>query len=146
MEITRELKEAVAKQEGTVHDMGKPTVEIKDQMAEEVQSVHEQLETIAANAKGGPQRSYSDSPDPPTIRIDNVSRIVVLGERNEVRTEITEMLGRESDTEVAKIAWLSERDIPEVYGSMVVYLKKRREARRFINEGFLRAGGESGST
>ncbi|RKK11078.1 hypothetical protein BFJ66_g17328 [Fusarium oxysporum f. sp. cepae] len=40
--------------------MGKSMVEIKNQMAEEVQSVREQLETIAANAKGGPQRSYSD--------------------------------------------------------------------------------------
>ncbi|KAJ0136971.1 Uncharacterized protein HZ326_20047 [Fusarium oxysporum f. sp. albedinis] len=67
-------------------------------------------------------------------------------ERNEVRTEITEMLGRENDTEVAKIAWLSKRDIPKLYGSMVVYLKKRREPRRFINEGFFRAGGESGTT
>ncbi|EXL64096.1 hypothetical protein FOPG_19633 [Fusarium oxysporum f. sp. conglutinans race 2 54008] len=56
------------------------------------------------------------------------------------------MLGRENDTEVAKIAWLSKRDIPKLYGSMVVYLKKRREPRRFINEGFFRAGGESGTT
>ncbi|KAI8416573.1 hypothetical protein FOFC_02885 [Fusarium oxysporum] len=60
MEMTRELKEAVAKQEETVHDMGKQMVEIKDQIAEEVQRVREQLETIAANATGGPQRSYFD--------------------------------------------------------------------------------------
>ncbi|RKK45061.1 hypothetical protein BFJ69_g18273 [Fusarium oxysporum] len=80
------------------------------------------------------------------IRVDNVSRIAVLNERNEVRTEITEMLGRENDTEVAKVAWLSKRDVPKAYGSMVVYLKKRSEARRFINEGFFVAGGESGTT
>ncbi|KAI3572210.1 hypothetical protein IWW34DRAFT_893440 [Fusarium oxysporum f. sp. albedinis] len=60
MEMTRELKEAVAKQEETVHDMGKQMMEIKDQVAEELQRVREQLETIAANATGGPQRSYSD--------------------------------------------------------------------------------------
>ncbi|RKK65382.1 hypothetical protein BFJ68_g18659, partial [Fusarium oxysporum] len=77
------------------------------------------------------------------IRVDNVSRIAVLDEGNEVRAEITEMLGRENDTEVAKVAWLSKRDIPKAYGSMVVYLKKRSEARRFINEGFFVAGGES---
>ncbi|RKL22256.1 hypothetical protein BFJ72_g14711 [Fusarium proliferatum] len=252
MEMTRELKEAVAKQEETVHEMGKQMMEIKDQMTEELQRVREQLETIAANAADGPQRSYADvtrltpflphndsrtlaapptpidipyctidvsrledearlSPgtiraivenevraelDNPTwrcravtkdpknphrvritcrdeseheivkrvaetklapgarilrddlypIRVDNVSRIAVLDEENEVRVEITETLGRENDTEVAKVAWLSKRDIPKAYGSMVVYLKKRSEARRFINEGFFVAGGESGTT
>ncbi|SPJ79156.1 uncharacterized protein FTOL_07547 [Fusarium torulosum] len=80
------------------------------------------------------------------IRVDNVNRIVVLDERNKVRAEITEMLSRENNTEVAKIAWLSKRDVPKVYGSMVVYLKKRLEARRFIDEGFFVAGGESGTT
>jgi hypothetical protein len=80
------------------------------------------------------------------IRVDNVNRIAVLDEKNEVRAEITEILSRENDTEVAKIAWLSKRDVPKAYGSMVVYLKKRSEARRFINEGFLVAGGESGTT
>jgi myosin heavy subunit len=80
------------------------------------------------------------------IKVDNVSRIAVLDEKNEVRAEITEMLSRENDTEVAKIAWLSKRDVPKAYGSMVVYLKKRSEARRFINEGFFVAGGESGTT
>ncbi|KAF6515789.1 hypothetical protein HZS61_004530 [Fusarium oxysporum f. sp. conglutinans] len=253
MEMTRELKEAVAKQEQTVHEMGKQMAEIKEQMTEELQRAREQLETIAANAMDGPQRSYADvtrltpflphndsrtlaAPPNPTdvlyctidvsrleedearlsagtiratvenevrseldnptwrcltvtkdpknphrvritcrdeseheivkraaetklapgarilrddlypIRVDNVSRIAVLDERNEVRAEITEMLGRENDTEVAKIAWLSKRDIPKAYGSMVVYLKKRSEARRFINEGFFVAGGESGTT
>ncbi|KAI7765540.1 hypothetical protein LZL87_007291 [Fusarium oxysporum] len=82
--------------------------------------------------------------DNPTV--DNVSRIAVLNKRNEVRTEITEILGQENDTEVAKIAWLSKRDIPKAYGSMIVYLKKQSEARRFITEGFFVAGGESGTT
>ncbi|KAG7402750.1 hypothetical protein Forpe1208_v016984 [Fusarium oxysporum f. sp. rapae] len=58
--MTKELKEAVAKQEETVREMGKQMVEIKDQMTEELQCVREQLETIAANATDGPQRSYAD--------------------------------------------------------------------------------------
>ncbi|KNB15763.1 hypothetical protein FOXG_14166 [Fusarium oxysporum f. sp. lycopersici 4287] len=57
--MTRELKEAVAKQEET-EDMGKQVVEIKVQMAEELQRVLEQLETIAANATDRSQRSYTD--------------------------------------------------------------------------------------
>ncbi|EXM12445.1 hypothetical protein FOTG_19053 [Fusarium oxysporum f. sp. vasinfectum 25433] len=61
MEMTRELKEAVAKQEETVHDIGKQMVEMKDQMAEELQRVLEQLETIAANATDRSQRSYTDA-------------------------------------------------------------------------------------
>ncbi|KAF5973804.1 reverse transcriptase, partial [Fusarium bulbicola] len=80
------------------------------------------------------------------IKVDNVSRTAVLNEMNEIRIEAVETLGRENDTEVAKIAWLSKRDIPKAYGSMVVYLKKRSEARRFIDEGFFVAGGESGTT
>ncbi|RKL17458.1 hypothetical protein BFJ70_g14639 [Fusarium oxysporum] len=50
------------------------------------------------------------------IRVDNISRIAVLNERNKVRTKITEMLGRENNTEVTKIAWLSKRDTPKAYG------------------------------
>ncbi|KAF4439713.1 hypothetical protein FACUT_3929 [Fusarium acutatum] len=60
MEMTRELREAVVKQEETVHEMGKQMVEIKEQMTEELQRVHKQLETITTNAIDGPQRSYAD--------------------------------------------------------------------------------------
>jgi hypothetical protein len=53
------------------------------------------------------------------------------------------MLSPENNTEVTKMVWLSKRDIPKAYSSMVIYLKKRLEARRFINKGFFMAGGES---
>ncbi|KAI8411154.1 hypothetical protein FOFC_07748 [Fusarium oxysporum] len=45
MEMTRELTEVVAKQEETVHEMGKQMVKIKENMAEKLQRVREQLET-----------------------------------------------------------------------------------------------------
>uniref|UniRef100_A0A0D2YD08 Uncharacterized protein n=2 Tax=Fusarium oxysporum TaxID=5507 RepID=A0A0D2YD08_FUSOF len=60
IEMSRELKEAIAKQEETVHEMSKQMVEIKEQMTEELQRVREQLETITTNALDGPQRSYAD--------------------------------------------------------------------------------------
>jgi hypothetical protein len=230
MEMTKELQEAVAKQEETMHEMGKQMVEMKERMTEELQQAREQLETITASTTDGPQRSYADvtrltpflphndsrtlaAPPNPTdalyctidvsrlegddarslagtirttvenevrseldnptwryqavtkdpknphriritcrdesghetvkrvaetnlgqgtrvlrddlypIRVDNVNRTVVLNERNEVRARVTETLGRENDTEVAKIAWLSKRDVPKAYGSMVVYFK-----------------------
>ncbi|EXK76262.1 hypothetical protein FOQG_18988 [Fusarium oxysporum f. sp. raphani 54005] len=62
----------------------------------------------------------------------------MLNEMNEVRAEAVETVGRENDTEIAKIAWRSRRDIPKAYDSMAVYPKKRSEARQFIGEGFQR--------
>ncbi|SCO54622.1 uncharacterized protein FFNC_15597 [Fusarium fujikuroi] len=53
--------EAVAKQETTVHEMGKQMVKIEGQMIEELQRARKQLETIAANATDRLQRSYADA-------------------------------------------------------------------------------------
>ncbi|GKU22897.1 unnamed protein product [Fusarium langsethiae] len=97
------------------------------------ESEHEIVKRVAETKLAPGARILRDDLYP--IRVDNVSRIAVLDERNEVRAEATQTLGRENDTEVAKIAWLSRRDVPKAYGSMVVYLKKRSEARRFISEG-----------
>ncbi|EGU77237.1 hypothetical protein FOXB_12253, partial [Fusarium oxysporum f. sp. conglutinans Fo5176] len=92
------------------------------------ESEHEMVKRIAETRLAPGAHILRDDLYP--IRVDNVSRMAVLDKRNEVRAAITEMLGQENDTEVAKIAWLSKRDIPKAYGSMVVYLKKRlRELR-----------------
>lgn len=80
------------------------------------------------------------------IRVDSVNRTAVLDEAGNVRTEVAEALGKENDTQVSKVVWLSNREIPKAYGSMVVYLGKRSEAQRFLNEGFFSAKGESGYT
>ncbi|KAF5963815.1 reverse transcriptase, partial [Fusarium bulbicola] len=107
-------------------------------------SEHEAVKQIAETKLARGIRVLRDDLYP--IKVDNVSRTAVLNEMNEIRIEAIETLGRENDTEVAKISWLSKRDIPKAYGPMVVYLKKRSEARRFIGEGFFVAGGESGTT
>jgi uncharacterized coiled-coil protein SlyX len=80
------------------------------------------------------------------IRVDSVKRTAVLDEGGNVRTEAAEALGKENDTQIAKVGWLSNRGVPKAYGSMVVYLSKRSEAQRFLNERFFYAGGESGYT
>lgn len=80
------------------------------------------------------------------IRVDSVNRTAVLDETGNIRTGATEALSKENDTQVAKIAWLSNRAVPKAYGSMVVYLTKVSDARRFLQEGFFYAGGESGYT
>lgn len=80
------------------------------------------------------------------VRVDSVNRTAVLDEMGNVRTGAAEAFGKENDTQIAKIAWLSSRDISKAYGSMVVYLSKGLDAHRFLREGFFYAGGESGYT
>ncbi|KJZ68779.1 hypothetical protein HIM_11823 [Hirsutella minnesotensis 3608] len=80
------------------------------------------------------------------IKVDNVNRIGVLDEEGGIRTGAAEVFGKENDTQIAKIVWLSKRDIPKAYGSMAVYLTKASDAKRLLAEGFFYAGGESGYT
>jgi hypothetical protein len=79
------------------------------------------------------------------IRVDGVNRTVVLDEAGDIQTGAAEALGKENDTDIAKIAWLSNKGVPKAYGSMA-HLSKRSDAQRFLQEGFLSAGGESGCT
>jgi predicted nuclease of restriction endonuclease-like (RecB) superfamily len=80
------------------------------------------------------------------IRVDTVKRTAVLDENNEIKTGATEAFSMENETTVAKISWLSKKDVPKAYGSMVVYVTKISDARRLVAEGFFHAGGESGTT
>ncbi|RYP06830.1 hypothetical protein DL765_009343 [Monosporascus sp. GIB2] len=80
------------------------------------------------------------------IRVDSVNRTAILDETGSIRPGAAENLGKENDTQIAKIAWLSNWDVPKAYGSMVVYLSKGFDARRLLREGFFYAGGESGYT
>jgi hypothetical protein len=98
----------------------------------------------AAEKIGAGSRVLRDELHP--IKIDNVKRTAVLDEFDNVRTGAAEAFGGENGTTVAKIAWLSKKDVPKAYGSMVVYLTKGSDARRLITEGFFHAGGESGTT
>jgi hypothetical protein len=80
------------------------------------------------------------------VKVDNVSRMAVLGHEGKVLPGATEALGAENDVQIAKMAWLSRKDSAKAYGSMVVYVTKAGDARRLLNEGFFYAGGESGYT
>jgi hypothetical protein len=80
------------------------------------------------------------------IRVDSVNRTAILDEAGNIQAGAAEVLGKENDIQVAKLAWLSNREVPKAYGSMVVYLSKRSDAQRLLNEGFFSARGESGYT
>ena len=80
------------------------------------------------------------------IKVDNIKQTVVLDENDEIRVGAAAAFSEENETIVTKIAWQSKKDIPKAYGSMVVYLTKGSDARRFMTEGFFHARGESGMT
>src|SRR5436190_6245434 len=80
------------------------------------------------------------------IKVDSIKWMVVLDENDEIRVGAAAAFSEENETTVAKIAWLSKKDVPKAYGSMVVYLTKGTDARRLLGEGFFHAGGESGTT
>jgi hypothetical protein len=64
------------------------------------------------------------------IRVDSVNRTAVLDEIGGVREGASETIGKENDTQIAKIAWLSNKDALKAYGSMVVYLNSGLDAQK----------------
>ena len=80
------------------------------------------------------------------IKVDNVNRLAVLDNNGEIRTGAAEAFGHENETTVAKMAWLSKKDVPKAYGSMAVYVTKGSDARRLLRESFFHVAGESGHT
>jgi hypothetical protein len=78
--------------------------------------------------------------------VDNAYRTAVLDENGEVRPGVTEMLEKENDVKIAKLSWLSRKDLPKVYGSIVVYVTKRANAARLLEGQYLNVDGESAFT
>jgi hypothetical protein len=80
------------------------------------------------------------------IKVDNACRTAVLDENGEVRAGVTEMLEKENDVKIAKLSWLSRKDSPKAYGSMVVYVTKRADAARLLEGQYFDVDGESAFT
>ena len=62
------------------------------------------------------------------IKVDIVRRTAVLDENDETRVGAVDGIGQENEETIAKIAWLSKKEVPRAYGSMVVYLTKADDA------------------
>lgn len=77
------------------------------------------------------------------IAVDGVSRSAFLDETGDYLPGVKDVLSKDNDTEVVKVAWLSHRQ-GKKFGSVVVYLKEEASADRFLSEGFFNAGGLSG--
>ncbi|KAK1837585.1 hypothetical protein CCHR01_19793, partial [Colletotrichum chrysophilum] len=105
---------------------------------------HKLIKQIAEKSFGPGTRVLQDELYP--VKVDNVKRTEVLDKKGNVRAKAAEALSRENEITVAKISWLSKKDMPKAYGSMVVFVTKASDARRLISEGFFHVGGESGTT
>jgi hypothetical protein len=77
------------------------------------------------------------------VKVDNACRTAVLDEHGELRTGVVEMLEKENEVRIAKISWLSRKDLPKAYGSMVVYVTKRADAARLLEGQYFNVDGES---
>ena len=80
------------------------------------------------------------------LKVDNVSRLAVLNGDGSLQTSIAERLGKENNTSIAKVVWLSNKENNKAYRSMAVYFTKSGERDRYLQDAFFDAGGESGST
>jgi len=80
------------------------------------------------------------------VKVDNACRTAVLDEHGELRTGAVEMLEKENEVSIAKISWLSRKDVPKAYGSMVVYVTKRADAARLLEGQYFVVDGESAFT
>jgi hypothetical protein len=105
---------------------------------------HKAVKEAAEKAKVEGVRVLRDQLFP--IKVDSVNRSAVLDEHSQPRPEIAEKLGKENDVQIAKLAWLSKKDNPKPYGSMVIYVTKGSDARRLLQDQFFHVAGESGWT
>jgi hypothetical protein len=66
------------------------------------------------------------------VKVNNANRAAILDHEGHVLPGAAEVLGKENEVSIAKIAWLSRKDQGKAYGSMVVYVTKGSEAVRLL--------------
>jgi hypothetical protein len=80
------------------------------------------------------------------IKVDNANRSAVLDQNGSIRPEAVEVLGKENEVRIAKIAWLSRKDTAKAYGSIMIYVTKGSDAVRLLQEQYFHIAGESAYT
>jgi hypothetical protein len=106
----------------------------------ELQRVKEAAQKVAAEGA----RVLRDQLYP--VKVDNANRWAVLDAQGKVLPGAAEVLGKENEVNIAKIAWLSRRDEGKAYGSMVVYVTKGSDAARLLQDQYFHLAGESAYT
>ena len=80
------------------------------------------------------------------VKVDNANRTAILDQGGKLLPGTMEALGKENRVHIAKIGWLSRKDIGKAYGSMVVYVTKGSEAERLLQGQYFHVAGESAYT
>ncbi|KAF4971651.1 hypothetical protein FSARC_1584, partial [Fusarium sarcochroum] len=107
---------------------------------EELQKIKSILETRKAPGA----RVLRDQLYP--IKVDSMNRMAVFDQEFNVLPGAMETLSNENEVQIAKVAWLSRKVNPKTYGSMVVYLTKRSDVRRLLQDHYFLVAGESAYT
>ena len=66
------------------------------------------------------------------IKVDNARTDGVLVVDRSLLPVISELLGKENNASVAKVAWISKKDNGKAYRSIVVYLYRGSNANRLL--------------
>jgi hypothetical protein len=80
------------------------------------------------------------------IKVDNANRTAILDNEGSLISGAVEMLGKENDVKIAKVAWLSNKNLAKAYRSIVVYLTSSSDATRLLQRQYFHVGGESAYT
>ncbi|OAQ57450.1 reverse transcriptase [Pochonia chlamydosporia 170] len=80
------------------------------------------------------------------VKVDNANRTAVLDGEGNVLPGAAEGLGAEDNVTIAKVSWLSNRNLGKAYGSMVIYVTKGSDAKRLIDGQYFDLAGESAYT
>jgi hypothetical protein len=80
------------------------------------------------------------------VKVDNAYCRALLDEYGELRAGVVEMLEKENEVRITKVSWLSRKDLPKAYGSIVVYVTKRADAARLLEGHYFNIDKESAFT
>jgi hypothetical protein len=80
------------------------------------------------------------------VKVDAVKRSSVLDEEGNLRPGVVREMEEENEVSIAKVSWLSKKDVPKEYGSMVVYTTKSSEAVRLLEGLYFHVQGLAGYT
>lgn len=80
------------------------------------------------------------------VRVDNANRSKVLSADGSILPGAIEALSTENSVQIAKIAWLSNKDSGKAYGSMAIYVTKRGDAQKLLGGLYFDIAGESAYT
>ncbi|KJZ70171.1 hypothetical protein HIM_10431 [Hirsutella minnesotensis 3608] len=80
------------------------------------------------------------------VKVDNVNRTAILDGEGNILQGAAEALGAENNVSIGKITWLSNKETGKAYGSMVVYVTKKSDAKKLLDGKYFDLAGESACT